>query len=49
MESTYSDRDHRHRRARAEFSRVERDLKRLRADVAALEEHRAKLLAEMQE
>ncbi len=49
MESTYNDRDHRHRRAKAELVVVERDLKRLRAEVAALEEHRTKLLADMQE
>jgi hypothetical protein len=49
MESTYNDRDHRHRRAKAELLRVERDLKRLRADVAALEEHRTKLLEDVQE
>jgi len=46
MDSTYDDRDHRHRRARAELARVDRDLKKLRAEVAALEEHRAKLRAE---
>ncbi len=49
MESTYNDRDHRHRRAAAELALVERDLKRLRAEVAALEEHRTKLLADMEE
>ncbi len=49
MESTYNDRDHRHRRAKAELSRVERDLKRLRAEVAVLEEHRTKLLADVRE
>lgn len=49
MESTYNDRDHRHRRAKAELARIERDLKRLRAEVAALEEHRKKLLADMEE
>lgn len=49
MESTYNDRDHRHRRATAELARVEHDLKRRRAEVAALEEHRAKLLADVQE
>jgi hypothetical protein len=49
MESTYNDRDHRHRRAKAELVRVERDLRRLRAEVAALEEHRTKLLADVQE
>ena len=49
MESTYNDRDHRHRRAMAELGRVDRDVKELRAEVAALEEHRAKLLADLQE
>ena len=49
MESTYNDRDHRHRRAKAELARVERDLKRLRAEVAALEEHRTRLLADVPE
>ena len=49
METTYNDRDHRYRRAKAELSRVERDLKRLRAEAAALEEHRTKLLADLQE
>ena len=48
MDSTYNDRDHRHRRARAELARVDRDLKKLRAEVAALEEHRAKLLADLE-
>jgi hypothetical protein len=48
MDSTYNDRDHRRRRARAELARVDRDLKKLRADVAALEEHRAKLLADLE-
>lgn len=48
MDSTYSDRDHRQRRARAEVARVDRDLKKLRTEVAALEEHRAKLLGDLQ-
>lgn len=47
MDSTYNDRDHRQRSARAEVARVDRDLKKLRTEVAALEEHRAKLLAEL--
>ena len=33
MDSTYQDRDHRQRRARAEVARVDRELKRLRAEV----------------
>ena len=49
MESTYNDRDHRHRRATAELARIDRDLRRLRADIAALEEQRTKLLADLQE
>jgi len=49
MESTYNDRDHRHRRATAELARVERDLKWLRAEVAVLEDTRTKLLDDMQE
>ena len=48
MDSTYSDRDHRQRRARAELARVDRDLKKLRAEVAALEEQRAKLLGDLE-
>jgi predicted RNase H-like nuclease (RuvC/YqgF family) len=48
MDSTYNDRDHRQRHARAEVARVDRDLKKLRAEVAALEEHRAKLLADLE-
>ena len=49
LESTYNDRDHRHRRTTAELARVERELKRLGAEVRALEEHRTKLLADVQE
>ena len=49
VESTYNDRDHRCRRAKAELARVDRDLKQLRAEVAALEEHRIKLLADVHE
>jgi predicted nuclease with TOPRIM domain len=49
MESTHNDRDHRQRRATAELVRVDRELKRLRAEVAALEEQRAKLLADLRE
>ena len=48
MDSTFKDRDHRQRRARAELARVNGDLKKLRAEVAALEEHRAKLLADLE-
>lgn len=48
MDSTYNDRDHRQRRARAELARVDSDLKKLRAEVAALEEYRAKLRADLE-
>ena len=48
MESTYNDRDHRRRRAKAELARVERDLKKLRAEVSALKEHRAELVADLE-
>jgi len=49
MESTYNDRDHRHRVAKAELARLDRELKHLRAEVAALEEQRTALLADVQE
>lgn len=49
MESTYNDRDHRQRRATGELARVDRELKHLRSEVAALEEQRAKLLADLHE
>ena len=48
MDGTYNDRDHQQRRARAELARVDRDLKKLRAEVTALEEHRSKLLADLE-
>jgi len=48
VDSTYNDRDHR-RRAEAELVRVDRDLKKLRAEVAALEEQRSKLIADVLE
>jgi predicted nuclease with TOPRIM domain len=48
MDSTFKDRDHRQRRARAELARVNGDLRKLRAEIAALEEHRAKLLADLE-
>ena len=47
MVTAHNDRDHRLRRAKAEVARVDRQLKQLRAQVAALEEHRAKLLADL--
>ncbi|MGH9225235.1 MAG: hypothetical protein ACRD2W_15965 [Acidimicrobiales bacterium] len=48
MQSTYNDRDHRQRRAKAELARIDRELKHLRAGVAALEEQRARLLNDLQ-
>lgn len=48
MDSTYTDRDYRHRRAKAELARVDRDLKKLRAEVAALDDHRAELIADLE-
>jgi hypothetical protein len=48
MDGTFKDRDDRHRRARAELARADSDLKKLRAEVAPREEHRAKLLADLE-
>ena len=48
MKSTYNDRDHRQRGARAEVARLDRELKKLRGEVAVLEEHRENLLADLQ-
>jgi hypothetical protein len=48
MTTTHNDRDHRQRRAKAELARVERDLKKLRSEVGALEVERAKLLADLE-
>jgi hypothetical protein len=48
MANAYNDRDHRHRRARAELARVYRDLKKLRTEIAALEERRAELVADLE-
>jgi hypothetical protein len=47
MKSTYNDRDRRRRRARAELARVDRELKKLKAEVAVLEEQRQMLLADL--
>lgn len=49
MDSTYNDRHHRQRQAKAELARIDRELKQLRAQVDALEEHRAKVLAHLQD
>lgn len=47
MATTYNDREHRQKRAKAELAQVSRDLKQLRARVGALEEQQATLLAEL--
>jgi hypothetical protein len=47
MKSTYNDRDRRRRRARAELARADRELKKLKAEVAVLEEQREMLLADL--
>jgi hypothetical protein len=47
LNGTYNDGDHRQRRSRAEVAPVDRDLKKLRAEIAALEEHRAGLLDDL--
>lgn len=46
--STHNDREHRQRRAKAELARVDRDLKKLRSEVQALEEQRARLLRDLE-
>jgi predicted RNase H-like nuclease (RuvC/YqgF family) len=48
MKTTHDDRDHRQRRARADLARVDRDLKKLRSEVTALEQQRAQLLADLE-
>jgi len=48
VQSTYNDRDHRLRRTTAELARVDRDLKKLRAEIAALEERRAELATQLE-
>jgi predicted RNase H-like nuclease (RuvC/YqgF family) len=48
MKSTHNDRDHRQRRARADLARIDRELKKLRSEVTALEQQRAKLLADLE-
>jgi predicted RNase H-like nuclease (RuvC/YqgF family) len=48
MKTTHNDRDHRQRRARADLARVDRELKKLRSEVTALEQQRAQLLAELE-
>ena len=49
IRSTYSDADHRRRRAKAELARVDRALKQLRVEVAALKDQRARLLIDLGE
>ncbi len=49
MTSTYNDKLHKQNRAKAELARVNKELKQLRAQVAALEEQRSKLLADLSE
>ncbi|MGH9185997.1 MAG: hypothetical protein ACRD0U_09315 [Acidimicrobiales bacterium] len=49
MKSTYNDRQHTQRRAKAALVRVNKDLKHLRGQLAALEEEQAGLLAQLEE
>jgi hypothetical protein len=48
MNSTYNDVQHLQKRAKAELARVSKELKQLQNQAAALEEQRAKLLAELE-
>ena len=47
MNNTYNDRQHKQGRAQVELTRVNKELKQLRAQLAALEEQRAKLVAQL--
>ena len=47
MNTTYHDREHQRRRAKAELVRVDKQLKQLRAQLLMLEDQRNKLLAEL--
>jgi hypothetical protein len=47
MTRFYNDRPHRQRRAKAELARVDKELKQLRIQLAALEGQRSKLLADL--
>jgi hypothetical protein len=47
--SSLNDTDHRQRRAKAELARVKKELTQLRTHVAALEERRSELLADLQQ
>jgi len=48
VQSTYNDPDHRLRRTTAELARVNRELKKLRAEIAALEERRVELATQLE-
>jgi hypothetical protein len=47
VSTTYNDREHIQRRAKAELARVNKELKQLRAQIVDLEEQRSKLLANL--
>ena len=47
--TTYNDRQHKQKRAKAGLFRVKKELKQLRAQLAALEAQQAGLLAELEE
>jgi hypothetical protein len=49
LNTTHNDRQHMDRRAKAELTRVNTELKRLRTQVATLERRRADLLADLVE
>jgi hypothetical protein len=49
MNGAYNDRQHNQRRAKAELARVQKELKQLRTQLAALEEQRDQLVAELDE
>ena len=49
MNTTYNDRQHRQKRAKAELFRVRKELQQLRAQLAALEAQQAELLAQLEE
>ena len=49
MNTTYNERQNQQRRAKAELVRVNKELKQVRAQLAALGEQRAKLLAALEE
>ena len=49
VETNHDDQVHRRRRAKAELARLDRELKRLRAEVAALEEQRKGVIGALEE